>query len=86
VLPDGAYNVRAELSDGTSIEVAVTNNVYVIDMKRSGPLPTRIEWDSADGHHWTPSTVPPDAGSADCATPEDFAKAKAKAKAAASSR
>jgi hypothetical protein len=56
VLADGATDTAVVLSNGQSAPLQVTNNVYVADYPRSGPLPTTVSWTDASGKRHSAST------------------------------
>jgi hypothetical protein len=67
ILPDGTTTATVALSNGTTIPLAVEGNIYIADFPRSDPLPTKIEWISADGRrHTTSAHVPAAAASERC--------------------
>lgn len=68
-LADGAHDVLVRFSDGSSSPVKLAGNVFVITAPRRDPLPSNVEWDSADGHHVTGTGVPADAAGSRCAGP-----------------
>jgi len=59
ILPNGVQDTAVALSNGTSVPLAVTGNVFVADFPRNGPLPVAIEWQSADGKQHTASAQLP---------------------------
>jgi hypothetical protein len=70
ILPDGVYNASVTLSDGSAVPLAVEGDTYVADFPRTGPLPTELAWDTADGQrHVASADVPGSAASEDCVAP-----------------
>jgi hypothetical protein len=64
-----AREPTAILSNGARVPLTVTNDVFLADFPRKGPLPAQIEVKMPGGPHFFSSTVPADAGSEHCVTP-----------------
>jgi len=72
VIPDGVANATAQLDDGSSTPVDVSNGVYLERFRRDGPLPSAIAWTASDGQHSVKTNVPSDTGTMRCASPSDL--------------
>jgi hypothetical protein len=69
VVSDQAREPTAILSNGARTPLTVTNDVFLADFPRKGPLPTQIEVRMPTGPHFFSSTVPADASTEHCVTP-----------------
>jgi hypothetical protein len=68
IVPDGASDPTVLLSNGAREPLRVTENAYLKRYVRTGPLPTRIEWNSAAGPTSVNAGVPADVSAERCAT------------------
>jgi hypothetical protein len=69
VVPTGAQNPIVTLSNGTTQPLSVKNNVFVIRTAQLAPLPTTIQWATANGTKVSASVpLPADTATQQCDT------------------
>jgi hypothetical protein len=69
LLPSDATNITLHLTNGSTLPINPVNNVFILDLQRTQPLPTTISWDDASRHEQADTGTPTNAGSSDCGNP-----------------
>ena len=86
IVPDGAKNATLTLSNGTTEPLAVKNNVYIVRTDRSAPLPTTVQWTTADGPQSVEAPLGPGTATTDCITAQQRGALESRLRSARSSR
>lgn len=66
VVPNGVDQVRLEGDGFAALTAPVNHNTLIVDLSKSGSLPTRITWTAQGRSTTVPSPIPPDAAQEDC--------------------
>jgi hypothetical protein len=69
LLPSDATNITLHLTNGSILPIKPVNDVFILDLQRTQPLPTGISWSDASGHEQANTGTPTNAASNDCGSP-----------------